>query len=71
MKYKLTWNTKNLKDNGFRVQDVVDYLSKTGTVDEFYGGSIIFTTIKSQEGIYQELRRVFNTEFNIKNYIEQ
>ncbi len=67
MRYKISWNTKELKENGHTVHDLRDYLENYGChLDpEIYGGSITFSTNKSKEGLFQEVRRVFNVEIKI------
>ena len=67
-KFKITWSTKWLKEEGYCVDDVVSYLNDYEcAIIEYNGSMIIIKTNKSQEGIYQELRRYFGVEFKVKS----
>lgn len=71
-KYVITWNTKELKDSGYTVFQVISYLQEYDCEifegeNQTNGSKITILTNKSMEGLKQELRRVFNVQsFKLK-----
>lgn len=66
MYYKITWDTAQLRENGFNYNELVDYCEEYDIeVIEQHGGSLIVLSDKSDEGIYQELKRKFGIEIKI------
>lgn len=68
-RYKITWDTKDLKTNGFGILDIKKYLEESGaTKIQLNGSRIELDTTKSGEGLSQELRRVFIVKFYVERY---